>query len=37
MIPKLETAFEALHQSVQQVTIKHADNLMNDIGTNLSL
>ncbi len=37
MIPKLETAFEALHRDVQQVAIKHADNLMNDIGTSLSL
>jgi acetylglutamate kinase len=37
MIPKLETGFEALHQNVQQVWIKHAKNLSSDIGTLLSL
>jgi acetylglutamate kinase len=37
MIPKLETGFEALHQNVQQVWIKHAENLPNDIGTSLTL
>lgn len=37
MIPKLETGFEALHQDVQQVWVKHARNLANDTGTRLSL
>lgn len=37
MIPKLDTAFEALHQDVTQVHIKHAENLLNDTGTALSL
>ncbi|HYW35771.1 MAG TPA: acetylglutamate kinase [Balneolaceae bacterium] len=37
MIPKLETGFEALHQDVKQVRIKNAENLVNDIGTKLSL
>jgi acetylglutamate kinase len=37
MIPKLETGFEALHQNVAQVHIKHAENLANDVGTELLL
>lgn len=37
MIPKLDTAFEALSQDVDQVHIKHAVNLLNEIGTELSL
>lgn len=37
MIPKLETAFEALKQGVDRVHIKHADNLLNDKGTELAL
>ena len=37
MIPKLDTAFKALDQNVQQVQIKHAANLLNEIGTELSL
>jgi acetylglutamate kinase len=37
MIPKLDTGFEALHQNVQQVRIKHAENLSNDIGTALTV
>lgn len=37
MIPKLDTAFEALNQNVQQVHIKHAKNLLTNIGTELSL
>ncbi|MEL7833934.1 acetylglutamate kinase [Fodinibius sp. Rm-B-1B1-1] len=37
MIPKLDTAFEALKQDVQQVHIKHAENLLNNTGTELSL
>lgn len=37
MIPKLDTAFEALNQNVDQVNIKHAKNLLTDIGTELSL
>lgn len=37
MIPKLDTAFEALNQDVNQVHIKHAENLLNDTGTELSL
>lgn len=37
MIPKLDTAFEALNQDVDRVHIKHAKNLLNDTGTKLSL
>lgn len=37
MIPKLDTAFEALRQDVNHVHIKHADNLLNDKGTELTL
>lgn len=37
MIPKLDTAFEALQQDVNRVYIKHADNLLNDTGTVLTL
>lgn len=37
MIPKLDTAFEALSQNVQRVYIKHAKNLTNQIGTELAL
>lgn len=37
MIPKLDTAFEALGQNVQSVYIKHAKNLTNQIGTELAL
>lgn len=37
MIPKLDTAFEALKQNVQRVQIKHSKNLLTDIGTELSL
>ncbi len=37
MIPKLDTAFEALNKDVDQVHIKHANNLLNDTGTELSL
>ncbi|PAU93601.1 acetylglutamate kinase [Aliifodinibius salipaludis] len=37
MIPKLDTAFEALNKYVQRVQIKHANNLLKDIGTKLSL
>lgn len=37
MIPKLDTAFEALNQNVQRVQIKHSKNLLKDIGTELSL
>lgn len=37
MIPKLDTAFEAVDQQVQQVHIKHANNIANQTGTELSL
>ena len=37
MIPKLDTAFEALSQDVQNVHIKHALNLANQTGTELTL
>lgn len=37
MIPKLDTAFEALYQDVQNVHIKHAHNLSNQTGTELTL
>lgn len=37
MIPKLDTAFEALNQGVNHVHIKHADNLLNETGTELTL
>lgn len=37
MIPKLDTAFEALKQEVQNVHIKHAHNLSNQRGTELTL
>ncbi|MDZ7682229.1 MAG: hypothetical protein U5J63_11100 [Fodinibius sp.] len=38
MIPKLDTAFEALRQDVQNVHIKHANNLLKyKPGPNLSL
>lgn len=37
MIPKLDTAFEALSQNVQQVYITHAENLSNQTGTELTL
>lgn len=37
MIPKLDTAFEALRQEVNSVHIKHVDNLLNDKGTELTL
>lgn len=37
MIPKLDTAFEALRQNVNRVYIKHADNLLNNTGTELTL
>jgi acetylglutamate kinase len=37
MIPKLDTAFEALNNNVHQVHIKHAENLSNEIGTELTL
>lgn len=37
MIPKLDTAFEALREGVNRVHIKHADNLINNTGTELIL
>ena len=37
MIPKLDTAFEALSQDVQNVHIKHAKNISNQTGTELTL
>lgn len=37
MIPKLDTAFEALNNNLDKVHVKHAKNLLNDIGTRLSL
>lgn len=37
MIPKLDTAFEALSKNVHQVHITHADNLSNQTGTELIL
>jgi acetylglutamate kinase len=37
MIPKLDTAFEALSRNVQNVHIKHSKNLSNQTGTELSL
>ncbi|WP_138430441.1 acetylglutamate kinase [Fodinibius saliphilus] len=37
MIPKLDTAFEALKQDIDRVYIKHAQNLTTQIGTELSL
>lgn len=37
MIPKLDTAFKALNQGVFQAHIKHAGNLHNDTGTELTL
>ncbi|HLR33480.1 MAG TPA: hypothetical protein VK074_13405, partial [Fodinibius sp.] len=37
MIPKLDTAFEALQQHVNRVHIKRADNLLTDTGTELTL
>lgn len=37
MIPKLDTAFQALRQDVNVVYIKHADNLLNNTGTELIL
>lgn len=33
MIPKLENAFEAIHQGVRQVVITHADNIDGSKGT----
>jgi acetylglutamate kinase len=37
MIPKLDTAFQALSQDVQNVHIKHAHNLSKQTGTELAL
>jgi acetylglutamate kinase len=37
MIPKLDTGFEALSQSVKKVQIKHVKNLSNQTGTELAL
>ncbi len=37
MIPKLDTAFDALNQDVQNVYIKHAQNLSKQTGTELTL
>lgn len=37
MIPKVSTGFEALHKNVSEVHIKQADNLLNDIGTELRI
>ncbi|HKK46239.1 MAG TPA: acetylglutamate kinase [Balneolaceae bacterium] len=37
MIPKLDTAFQALGKNVQSVYIKNAKNLTNQIGTELAL
>lgn len=33
MIPKIDNAFKAIHQGVSRVIIKHAENLVRDIGT----
>lgn len=33
MIPKIENALKAVASGLQSVTIKHSDNLLNDIGT----
>jgi acetylglutamate kinase len=37
MIPKLDTAFEALSKNVHRVHITHSDNLSNQTGTELTL
>ncbi|NGP88197.1 acetylglutamate kinase [Fodinibius halophilus] len=37
MIPKLDTAFEALKRDIDKVYIKHAQNLTTKIGTELAL
>ena len=37
MVPKLENAFNALRQGVNKVIICHAENLLNNIGTVISL
>ena len=33
MIPKLSNAFRAIGSGVERVVIKHASNLLNNIGT----
>lgn len=35
MIPKIENALKAVANGVRSVTIKHSDNLLNDIGTTI--
>ncbi len=37
MVPKLENAFQAIEQGVSKVIICHAENLLNDAGTSLTL
>lgn len=37
MLPKLENGFFSLQHNVHRVTLKDADNLLNDTGTTLSL
>jgi acetylglutamate kinase len=37
MIPKIDNAFSAVAAGVKSVTIKHADNLLSDIGTVIRL
>jgi len=37
MVPKLENAFQAIEQGVSKVIICHAENLLNNIGTSLTL
>ena len=36
MIPKLENAFQAIHQGVRQVVITHSDNISGSRGTKIS-
>ena len=37
MIPKIDNAFNAIHQGVSSVVIKHSDNLKNNIGTTIKM
>ena len=36
-IPKIDNAFNAIHQGVSSVVIKHSDNLKNNIGTTIKM
>ena len=35
MIPKIENALKAVEKGVRSVTIKHSENLLNEIGTTI--